>query len=170
MPIVVVEQEKTVAALVSRLVKARTPKAGKEQAAQAIREANPGLDLDRLRPGMIVVVPRLDEARDPDPDPDLVDAALYGLIEQVRRELDALVLAAQSAETDAKAELAAMREVIGDEAVQTAAQQDDTLQGYVDGLPAALDQEEQTVSEVTASLINGIEQWYTDLDDLSPQW
>ncbi|MER7953717.1 hypothetical protein [Streptomyces sp. NPDC096030] len=168
MPIVVVEQEKTVAALVSRLVKARTPKAAKEQAAQAIREANPGLDLDRLRPGMIVVVPRLDEARDH--DPDLVDAALYGLIEQVRRELDALVLAAQSAETDAKAELAAMREVIGDEAVQTAAQQDDTLQGYVDGLPAALDQEEQTVSEVTASLINGIEQWYTDLDDLSPTW
>jgi hypothetical protein len=168
MPIVVVEQEKTVAALAARLVKARTSKAAKEKAAQAIREANPGLDLDRLHPGMIVVVPRLSEARED--IPDVVQEALETLFEQIRSEIGVLIETAGSALASDRDEREATREVLDAELVQSAAQNDTKLRDNVDRVRQTLDDDEETNREITESLINGTEQWYTDLDDLSTLW
>ncbi|MFG2972175.1 hypothetical protein ACGFYY_04085 [Streptomyces sp. NPDC048331] len=172
MPIIVVDQEKTVAALAARLVKTRTSKAAKEKAAQAIREANPGLDLDRLRPGMIVIVPRSPEARDDDPDdePDVVNEALSPLFDAIRTELDALIRTANSALEADTAEREATAEILDADAVQAAAQNDLLLQYNLERVRQTLADDEQSAVEITESLINGTEQWYTDLDDLSTLW
>ncbi|WP_370417727.1 hypothetical protein AB8O64_03080 [Streptomyces sp. QH1-20] len=168
MPIVVVEQEKTVAALAARLVEATASEAAKEGAAQAIREANPGLDLDRLRPGMIVVVPRLAEARDD--VPDVVDGTLDGYFEQIHRELVTFIQTAQSALEADKAERAAAAEVLDAEEVQAAAQYDPVLRNNLEQARRTLAADGQIAVEITESLINGTEQWFTDLDDLSTLW
>ncbi|KOU33409.1 hypothetical protein ACFVZ8_04210 [Streptomyces sp. NPDC059558] len=168
MPIIVVDQEKTVAALAARLVKTRTSKAAKEKAAQAIREANPGLDLDRLRPGMIVFVPRPPEARED--VPDVVTEALAPLFDQIRTELDALIRTANSALEADTAEREATAEILDAEAVQAAAQNDPLLQYNLERVRQTLADDGQSAVESTESLINGTEQWYTDLDDLSTLW
>ncbi|MCU7820353.1 hypothetical protein [Kitasatospora sp. DSM 101779] len=166
MPIVVVEQEKTVAALAARLVKTRTSEAAKDRVVRAIREANPGIDPDRLRPGMIVVVPRLAEMR----DDDGADGPLDALLDQVGKELDALITAANDACDADTAERATTADVIDADAVRAAARNDPLLQYYLERLRATLDEDAQTAPEITASLITGTEQWYTDLDDLSTLW
>ncbi|MFI1258882.1 LysM peptidoglycan-binding domain-containing protein [Streptomyces netropsis] len=168
MPIVVVEQENTVAALAARLVKAGTSKAVKERAAQAIREANPGLDLDHLRPGMVVVVPPLVEARDE--APDVVDVALAAFFEQISRELDALIQTARSALEADKAERQATAEVLAAEEVQAAARNDPMLRNNLEQVRQTLAGDGQIAVEITESLITGTEQWFTDLDDLSTLW
>ncbi|MFG2328080.1 hypothetical protein ACGFMM_00495 [Streptomyces sp. NPDC048604] len=168
MPIVVVEQEKTVAALAARLVKARTSKAAKERAAQAIREANPGLDLEHLRPGMVVVVPRLAETRDD--IPDVVKEALENLFEQIGTELTELINAARNAQEADDSEREETKEVLDAEKVQAAAQNDTKLQYNLDSVRTTLESDGTTNHEITDSLINGTEQWFTDLDDLSTLW
>ncbi|WP_338930443.1 LysM peptidoglycan-binding domain-containing protein [Streptomyces netropsis] len=168
MPIVVVEQENTVAALAARLVKAGTSKAAQERAAQAIREANPGLDLDHLRPGMVVVVPPLVEARDE--VPDVVEGALAAFFEQISRELDALIQTARSALEADKAERQATAEVLAAEKVQAAAQNDPMLRNNLEQVRQTLADDGQIAVEITESLITGTEQWFTDLDDLSTLW
>ncbi|MFF7441753.1 hypothetical protein [Streptomyces sp. NPDC008122] len=168
MPIVVVEQEKTLAALTTRLLKARTAKAAKEKAAQAIREANPGLDLDHLRPGMIVVVPRLAEARDE--DDDLVDQSLDLFLAEVRAEVDALLDATNDSLTSEKEELETTAKVLDAMEVQQAAQNDPVLQNNLESLRSSIEGDQEAATENTDTLLNGIEQWYTDLDDLSTLW
>ncbi|MFC8272047.1 hypothetical protein ACFUJR_05765 [Streptomyces sp. NPDC057271] len=169
MPIVVVEQEKTLAALTTRLLKTRTSKAVKEKAAQVIREANPGLDLDHLRPGMVVVVPRLAELRGGDDD-DLVDEGLDLFLAQIREEVDALLVAADAALKDEKAELETMAKVLDVMEVQQAAQNDPLLQENLQLLRSSIDADTTAAGDNTDILLNGIEQWYTDLDDLSTLW
>ncbi|MBB4986726.1 MULTISPECIES: hypothetical protein [Streptomyces] len=168
MPIVVVEQEKTLAALTTRLLKARTAKAAKEKAAQAIREANPGLDLDHLRPGMIVVVPRLAEASDE--DDDLVDQSLDLFLAEVRAEVDTLLDAANDSLASEKEELETTAKVLDVMEVQQAAQNDPVLQNNLESLRSSIEGDQEAAAENTDTLLNGIEQWYTDLDDLSTLW
>ncbi|GGS90723.1 hypothetical protein GCM10010222_35420 [Streptomyces tanashiensis] len=169
MPIVVVAQEKTLAALTTRLLKTRTPKAVKEKAAQAIREANPGLDLVHLRPGMVVVVPRLADLRGGDHD-DLVDESLDLFLAQVRGEVDALLEVADAALKDEKAELEQMAKVLDVMEVQQAAQNDPLLQENLQLLRSSIDDDVTAAGDNTDILLNGIEQWYTDIDDLSTLW
>ncbi|MFD7234043.1 hypothetical protein ACFWAT_01925 [Streptomyces syringium] len=168
MPIVVVEQEQTVAALAARLVEATASEAAKERAAQAIREANPGLDLDRLRPGMMVVVPRLAEARDD--VPDVVDGTLDAYFEQIHRELVTFIQTAQGALEADKAERAAAAEVLDAEEVQAAAHYDPVLRNNLEQVRRTLADDGRIAVEITESLITGTEQWFTDLDDLSTLW
>ncbi|MFF7778359.1 hypothetical protein ACFZCG_28580 [Streptomyces tanashiensis] len=170
MPIVVVEQEKTLTALTTRLLKARTAKAVKEKAEQAIRAANPALDLDHLRPGMIVVVPRFPEGREDEDDDQYVGEFLNVFLSRLGREVDGLVEAAKSALEVAKAELETTAKVLDVDEVQDAAQNDSTLQGNLDSLRSFLEGDAEIAEENTAILLNGAEQWYTDLDDLSTVW
>ncbi|MBP2401182.1 hypothetical protein [Streptomyces syringium] len=168
MPIVVVEQEKTVAALAARLVEAGTSEAATERAAQAIREANPGLDLDHLRPGMVVVVPPSAEARYD--VPDVVGGALDAYFEQIHRELITFIQTAQSALEADTTERAATAEVLDAEAVQAAAQYDPVLRNNLEQTRRTLADDGRIAVEITESLITGTEQWLTDLDDLSTMW
>lgn len=168
MPIVVVEQEQTVAALAARLLKAGTSEAATERAAEAIREANPGLDLDHLRPGMVVVVPLLAEARDD--VPDVVAGALSDFFERISRELDAIIETARSALEADRAEREAVTGVLDAEEVRAAARNDPMLRGNLEQVRQTLADDGRIAVEITESLITGTEQWYTDLDDLSTQW
>lgn len=57
MPILVVGTEKNFAALRPRLFEGRISNKVAGEVAREIREANPDVDLDKLRPGMILTVP-----------------------------------------------------------------------------------------------------------------
>jgi hypothetical protein len=168
MPIVVVKQEKTLAALTARLLKARTSKAAKERAAHAIREANPGLDLDRLRPGTVVVVPRLAEARDD--SSDLVVAALGPFFDHIRTELESLTDTARSALEADQDEREATASVLEADEVRAAAQNDPVLAETLERLRSTLADDGDIAVDNTDNLLNGIEQWFSDLDDLSTLW
>ncbi len=57
MPIVVVGNEKNFAALRPRLFSGKASATATAEAAEAVRKANPGVDLDNLAPGTVLVVP-----------------------------------------------------------------------------------------------------------------
>jgi len=61
MPVVRVGSEKTLAALVARVTKARTSQAASNRVQAAIRAANPGLDVKRLKRGDLIVIPEMTE-------------------------------------------------------------------------------------------------------------
>lgn len=168
MPIVVVDQEKTVLALATRLLRARTPRAARERAVRAIREANPGLDLDRLRPGTILVVPRLKEARG-DAD-DVVADALAGYADRIRESLDTLAEAARGALGHDQAERDQTAEVFEAEEVRRAAGTDEMLRATLERLRVSLEDDRDSASRRTDTLLAGIERWSTDLDDLGTLW
>jgi hypothetical protein len=69
MPYFVVQSETTVLAVADAVLKERTRKADREAAIEAIRQANPGLDLAQLKPGQVLVIPQLTGARAAANDP-----------------------------------------------------------------------------------------------------
>jgi ribosome-associated translation inhibitor RaiA len=69
MPYFVVQSETTVRAVADAVLKERTRKADREAAIEAIRRANPGLDLEQLRPGQVLVIPELTGTRMAGRDP-----------------------------------------------------------------------------------------------------
>lgn len=165
MPIVIVEQEQNVTALAARLLKARTSKAATERAVRAIREANPGLDLDRLRPGAVVVVPPLKEARTS--AGDLVEPAVAEIVDQLKEALNTLADGARTALEADRAEREDTAKVFDSDEVNRAAEGDSVLRNALDVLSGTLNEDEDSAVRNTEILLNGIERWAQDLDDLS---
>ncbi|MET9724096.1 hypothetical protein [Streptomyces zaomyceticus] len=164
MPIIVVDKDKTVAALVARLLKARTSKAATARAVRAIRKANPGLDLDRLRRGTVVVVPRLAEIRTD--VGDVIEDALADVLDRITHSLDQLAEDAGTALEADRAERERTEGVFHAEAVQNAAEYDTVLRDTLETLRVSLSDDEEGATRCTDMLMQGIEQWRDELDDL----
>ncbi|MFE7836528.1 hypothetical protein ACFU53_10865 [Streptomyces sp. NPDC057474] len=164
MPIIVVDKDKTVAALAARLLKARTSEAATERAVRAIRAANPGLDLDHLRRGTVVVVPRLEEIRTD--VGDVIEDALADVVDGLRDSLDRLAEDAVTALNADRAERELTEGVFHAEAVQNAAEHDTVLRDTLESLRSSLSDDEENAARYTEMLLQGIDQWRSDLDDL----
>lgn len=164
MPIVVVEQEKDLSALTSRLLRARTSKAATERAERAIREANPGVDLDRLRPGTVLVVPPLKEA--------LVDTgdrlgpAVDALVDQLTTELTALETATEVALAEEAAERATVTELVRSVEGRRGVRGESTVKDVLAQLRGTLQADESAAGRRTAELQEAVRHWQQDLDTL----
>lgn len=63
MPVLIVGKEKNLAQLRSRLIEGRLSREANERLTAAIRDANPHVDLKRLKPGTVLTIPKLPEVR-----------------------------------------------------------------------------------------------------------
>jgi len=164
MPLIVVEQEENAAALVARLLRARTSKSAAERAVSALRESNPGLDLDRLTPGTIVVVPELKGARAS--VGDLAGPAAAGVVDPLKASLTALSDGARAAlETD-RAQRAETAGVFDAEEVRQAAERDPVLRDVLEALRRTLGEDDERAVRSTDALLAEIDGWNQDLDRL----
>jgi hypothetical protein len=96
MAVVVVNQEKNVSELATGLLLARASRTARTQTENAIRAANPGLDLDQLQPGQVLVVPDLPQARAG--NVDHVENASTAVVEVLDAQLDELLVALHDAQ------------------------------------------------------------------------
>jgi hypothetical protein len=121
MAIVVVGKEKSLTELTNGLLLARASKTSRTQAEEAIRAANPGLDLGRLSRGQVLVVPDLPQARAT--TVDHVESATTAIVEVLDEQLDELLEAAKEAQARTESEQAdaaaalqepALRKAVGD--------------------------------------------------------
>lgn len=131
-PIVKVRNERTVAALITRISKAGTSKAASARLEAAIKAANPGLDVKRLTRGDVVRVPgapdllkSVDQSTKPEAEDLFV--RLAGLVEdwQAAAEATAGVVAEERAE---------FSRVVRDGAVKKAAAEEPDLAAALESL------------------------------------
>lgn len=161
----VVRGQQTPAELAVSLLPSRATAADRDAAMAALVAANPTVDLDRLRPGMVLVVPasieRLRRGAADDPAGDAADA----LLRQLRESLAALAEAEDRAqETAALERKEAMELLEGPEIARFA--DDRFLAGAVKSLRQELRSEEATAGEGAAALREAIEGWQADLKGL----
>lgn len=162
MAFIVVQQEKNVRALAARLLKTKTSRAATTRAIAAIRRANPGRDLDHLRPGDIVIVPELDEARRS--IADVLSPELDELVEQVRAGLGSLEQATAIAR-EALHERIQQSAAAIDEVSQFAGA-DPRLDANLESVRRTLEEDSTADEEQAVALGNALDVWSADLDRL----
>lgn len=162
MRVIVVRDEKNARALAGRLLKARTSQAATTRAIAAIRDANPGLDLDKLRPGDVVLVPELAGARKA--VGDVLAPELDALAEQVHAGLGALERATASAREALQEEIRRSVQVIGE--VSEFATADPRLAANIKSVKRTLDEDGTADEEQAVALNNALETWSKDLTRL----
>jgi hypothetical protein len=164
MPIVVVAAEKNLKGLTDRLLVGGASRAATARAAAAIRAANPNLDLDRLRPGVVVVVPELERARAE--VGDVVEPGLAGARDLVLEQLGGFGAAAdagEAAEAEVREQTATALE---DPAVKRAAERDPALRALLDELADAFPVAAKEADQRRRAMAAALRQWKEDLDSL----
>jgi hypothetical protein len=151
-------------ALSHAVIGSRVGEAKREQAIAALRRANPGLDLDRLRPGMVIVVPELPDVVDRTVDP--VDASLDDLLDRSREQVMALLAGADEAEVRRRAEADAARELLGSAEVRRLSGRLPELKENAAAAAARLEQEDRDAGEDAAAIREAVERWLPELEKL----
>jgi hypothetical protein len=147
------------------LIGARFGDAKREAVIAALRRANPGVDLDRPRPGMVLVVPPLpDDIADRSVDP--VDASLDELLERSRADVMALLAGADSAEEQRQSEGKESRAVLDSPEVRKAAARMPQLKANVAAASKRLDAEDEEAEKDAAALRESVERWIAELEAL----
>lgn len=162
MSLVVVAQEKNVKDLTARLLRADASKAGTERAEKALRAANPTLDLDRLAPGTVVVVPPLEEGRATGDRDDLARGGIAEVAKSLADQVAALAEQAAVAEDDAALVRKQTAEILGDPAVERASQQE-VVKVLVAALAADLESEEESAKVRREAMAAAAKEWTADL-------
>ena len=131
----------------------------------ALRRANPGIDLDRPRPGMILVVPPLaDDVTDRAADP--VDSSLDELLERSRDEVMQLLAGADAAEEQRRLEAKASRTLLESADVRRLAGRMPQLKENVAAASRQLDADDAEAEQDAAALRESAERWISELDAL----
>jgi hypothetical protein len=161
----IVRGQQSAVELAAALLPSRASTADRSAAAAALAAANPTVDLDRLRPGAVLVVPasieRLRRGAADDPAGDAADA----LLRQVREDLGALLDAAAGAEQVAAQERREAFELLdGPELARFA--DDRLLSGVTKQLRAGLKAEEEAAGSGPADLKEAVAVWQAELKQL----
>lgn len=131
----------------------------------ALRRANPGVDLDRPRPGMILIVPPLaDDVTDRAADP--VDSSLDELLERSRDEVMQLLAGADAAEEQRRLEAKASRTLLESADVRRLAGRMPQLKENVAAASRQLDVDDAEAEQDAAALRESAERWIGELDAL----
>lgn len=160
----VVTDQKDVSAVARSVLTSRASAATRSAAVEAIRRANPQLDLESLQPGTVVIVPRVTglKARAEDPVGDVTG----DLAERVREGLEALVSAAQAGEEQRVTEKKEAQEVLGSASVKRLAASSPELEENVASVRATFKQDDAEAKRQLAAMDAAAQRWAADLEAL----
>jgi len=171
MPVIVVGDEKTFAALRPRLFAgARLSQSASKDAAEAIAAANPHVNLDRLEPGTVLTVP--------DDVPKLsmgarlsfdqpTRSAVAGLAAGGKSTLDAIAASAKELDKQSIADRKNLAKTLDAEELATAARRDKTLRAALAAATEAMTQQEADENDRAAALESARKAWSSELDTLA---
>ena len=161
MPIIVVDQEHDLDAVLARVLTSRASKAAREQAAAALRAANPGIDFTAITTGTVLVIPAFPAARAA--SGDVVGAALGELGDLLGRGVaDLLRVVEQAAESD-KVEREIVADVLGSPEIKRASARDPQLKSDIEALRQALDEDAELAEHHLVQVRESVDIWSADL-------
>jgi hypothetical protein len=168
MPIVVVGNEKNFAALRPRLFGDKVSRTEAREVADAIQEANPHADLDKLTPGTVLIVPdspivrvRGELALD---EPTV--KGVEGLGQLGKQALDGLAEAANRRTAEARKERARVLKAIESFEARTDRPKDTRLTKNLKSARQALEGEDDRAQQRAAKLAQAQAEWEAGLDAL----
>ena len=165
MAVLVVGSEKNVAAVRARVATGAVSGAAAKRIADAFRQANPGVDLDNLQPGTVLVVPDLPELKargDITLDDGVVKAADIALA-NATETLDGLVETATRQRKEAAAERRRVAKVIDAGELRETADRTPGLLADLEMARQALETDEVADKVHAAALKKAQAQWAADL-------
>jgi len=165
MAVLVVGSEKNFAAVRGRVTTGTVSGAAAKRIAEAFRKANPGVDLDKLRAGTVLVVPDLPEltARgDISFDDGVLKAADFALA-NATEALDGLVETAARQRREAATERRRVAKAMDSGEVRETADRIPGLLADLEAAHAALETDEAADKEHAAALKKAQAQWSEEL-------
>jgi hypothetical protein len=165
MAVLVVGSEKNFAAVRARVATGTVSSAAAKRIAEAFRQANPGVDLDKLQPGTVLAVPDLPElkARGDLALDDGVERAADAVLAQANQILDGLVETASTLRKEAAAERRQVAKAMDGREVREAAEQIPGLGEDIEAARRALEEDEATDKERAAALKKAQARWAPEL-------
>jgi hypothetical protein len=160
----VVSDEADAEGLATAILGTRIGAVRRAAAIDAIRRANPGVDFERLPPGVILTVPDGPDLADKATDP--VAALLDDLVARASAALDAVPAALDEAEQARRAEGEATRAVLGSAAVAQVSQLSPQLQNNVQSVAKDLEAQDAAAQTDREALLEGVKQWDAVLAEL----
>lgn len=147
------------------LIRGNVPKAAARRAEGLLEEANPGVDLRRLRPGMVLLVPDAPEFRD-DHSESVTGCLLSGLAVPLRLSMRALVKTLQRQAETERSEREEAARLLKLRKLLTAVAKEPAIQKNIEALRAGLAAESKK-QQAYVSLLGEIEkQMEKDLQSL----
>lgn len=160
MPLHLIDRATDAEGLVRQLIQGRSTKAARESAIQAIRAANPGLDLDQLTPGTVVVVPAIPDTSGAG---NLVDSTAGDLLDAVSTSLDETEAMVDDGLRADRAERAQVSAMFSSAELRRAAAKDKELKQLLGELQQALDDDDRTGGQQTEQVHAARSGWKDEL-------
>jgi hypothetical protein len=171
MPTIVVGSEKNFSALRPVVFERRVSADVAREATEAIKEANPHVDLDRLEPGTVITVPEGLPGVKVEPQPAVVVSTEPGgpvgaLPSRGKVELDALAEAAKARDTAAKGDRRQVAKALNSTKLAAAMKRDQQLAADVEAARNAMAEEDARAKERAAELKKAQAEWQAGLASL----
>ncbi len=160
----VVTDQQNLAGLARAVLKPRATAAVREGALDAIRRANPTLDLDRLHPGAVVVIPPVAGTRPAADDP--AGQAVEDLAARVREGMDSLLAGVEGAEKAREAEQQEAQELFKSAVVRRLSANTPEIGANIESIRAAHKQDDADAKRAMGDLRDALDGWAADLDGL----
>lgn len=157
--------ERNVDALADTVLRKRTAVATRAAAIDAIRAANPGLDLDRIDPGTVVLLPDVTGVRPVTAGEPVHDTA-GDLVDRVKEGIAALLAAGETSEELRRLERQEAEEVFGDPMVKKLSSKVPELGANLKAVRKSLAADDAEAEQRLESLRQSAEGWAADLDVL----
>jgi hypothetical protein len=168
MPVIVVGAEKTFSALRPRIFTAKLSTAAAREVAEAVRVANPTVDLDKLEPGTVLTVPDVPGVRtrgELSLD-ETVTSGIEALANAGAAALEELAAIAKSRASESAAERKQLGASLDSKELEAAVRKDKTLAPDVAAVRQALAEEEAGAKDRAAALKKAQDEWTAELDAL----
>jgi hypothetical protein len=168
MPLLIVGDEKNLTALRSRLFEGRVSAAAVGRVSDALKAANPGVNFEKLRPGIVLTIPDLPELAVGDLSlDDTVDRSIETLRKDLATAIETLTNAATVRSRADAAERKRVRPALDADEVRAAAARDPAVASDLKAAIEALDADEAAAKERIAALKKAAEEWTAELEALS---
>lgn len=161
----VVGDERSLDDLQSSLFKSRLSARVRKEAVEALRRANPGLDLDHVDRGTVVFVPDTEAVRPKVSDSPAGDAA-DERVAALAEALDALMRGAEDGEKARREEGDEARRVLDNDVVRKLAGRQKPLAENLKSVAAALDADDADAQQQLVSAREAQAQWLEELQEL----
>jgi hypothetical protein len=147
------------------VLRKRSAAATRASALEAIRAANPGLDLDRIEPGTVVLLPDVEGVRPAAAGEPVHDTA-GDLIARVKDGIGALLGAGEAAEEQRRIERREAEELLADPVVKELSSQVPELLANLKSVRTSLDAEDADAGQAMEALRESVDAWAAELETL----